>query len=497
MIDTVGARLQLHAFTYPNQAAVVQLETGESLSYSELNKAIDSCVSWLLDAGIRPRRILALVADNSIATLTIYLACLRAGIIVNPYPTTIEPVELEKYLQLFDVEHLVFPDESKFASILENVPGSHSYKSGTFVQNLIRDMRTSESVDSCPNSPACMYYSSGTTGSPKGILYSYRNIEALIESMVEGFEFKASDKHLVMLPLGHTAAINYSVLPSIWAGSTLFLASSFWAIRGQFWELVQKHQITYVQTVPTILFALSHMPVPKEKPSGLEWIGCGSAPLPMTVQENFQKLTGIPVGNLYGHSESGPSHIDHPLRAGWVPGSIGEPLSCNSCQILDDDGNPVNDGILGEIALKGDNIFIGYYKNPSAYRSAVVDSYFRTGDIGYRDSNGRYFFQDRKKDLIIQGGVNIFPGEVEEILMEIHWILEAVVVGIPDPVLGQKIAAYVVPTSRAHDADHESILAHCRHRLSETKVPSKIIFVDNLPKGPSGKILKRRLRDHN
>ena len=495
MTDAVGARLRLHASRCPNKTAVFELETGESLSYSQLNEAIDSCVGWLLNTGIVPRKILALVADNSIATLIIYLACLRAGIVVNPYPTTIEPVELEKYLRLFEVEHLVFPDESKFGSILGSLPGSHSYPGGTFTRDLIHKQLTPKTVDSSPISAARMYYSSGTTGSPKGILYSYRNMEVLVESIVQGFEFTTSDRHLVVLPMGHTAAINYSVLPSLWAGSTLILAPSFWAIRGKFWRLIRDHQITYVQTVPTILFALSHMPLPEEKPSTLDWIGCGSAPLPMTVQENFQKLTGIPVGNLYGLSESGPSHIDHPLRPGWVPGSIGLPLSCNSCQILDEEGHPVPDGTPGEIALKGENIFIGYYSNPSAYRNAVVDSYFRTGDIGYKDETGRYFFQDRKKDLIIQGGVNIFPGEVEEVLMEIPWILEAAVVGAADPVLGERVAAYLVATSEVDAADQESILTHCRNRLSENKVPNEIMFVDDLPKGPSGKILKRALRD--
>ena len=135
-------------------------------------------------------------------------------------------------------------------------------------------------------------------------------------------------------------------------------------------------------------------------------------------------------------------------------------------------------------------IFVGYHKNPSAYREAVRESYFRTGDIGYRDKTGRFFFQDRKKDLIIQGGVNIFPGEVEEVLMEIPWIKESAVIGTPDPILGERVAAYIVASENGW-SDHEAVLRHCRDRLSQHKLPRDIVFVDDLPKGLSTSPLVR------
>jgi long-chain acyl-CoA synthetase len=211
------------------------------------------------------------------------------------------------------------------------------------------------------------------------------------------------------------------------------------------------------------------------------------------VQIEFQKRFGVAVPNLYGLSETGPTHYDDPSRPGWQPGSIGRPLDVNEADIVDANDAPVSPHQVGEIVIKGDNVFVGYYENDEIYARVMRGGYFHTGDLGYVDEQGVFYFVDRSKDLIIKGGTNIAPGEIDEILLSYPAIKEAVTIGIPDEMFGEEIKSFVV-LKDGRQATAEDIVAHCRSFLPPIKVPKAIEITSSLPKTHSGKLLRRELR---
>jgi long-chain acyl-CoA synthetase len=219
--------------------------------------------------------------------------------------------------------------------------------------------------------------------------------------------------------------------------------------------------------------------------TSLRFIGCGSSSLPMASQMEFMKKYLISVSNLYGLSETGPTHIDNPERENWTPGSIGEPLSVNKCKIAND----------GEILIKGSNVFIGYYKNSNLYNQVITDEWFHTGDLGKKIGK-KYYFIERKKDLIIKGGVNIVPMEVEEELYKHCNTKECAVVAINNELYGEDVCAIVVKKSNKDNKTMTKELKMlCRENLSNNKVPMHIFYVDKMPTTHSGKIMRREVRN--
>jgi long-chain acyl-CoA synthetase len=347
------------------------------------------------------------------------------------------------------------------------------------------------------NSPACLYYSSGTTADPKGVLFSHKNMIADISSICRGFKFSPEHEvHLLMLPLGHTASTNYSMLPCAYIGGKIVMAEDFWHIRSKIWKLVEAHKVTYMEVVPTVLYSVLNIyrGAVDNDISSLRYVGCGSAPLQQAVQTEIKERFGLNVANLYGLSETGPTHIDDPLAPNWQPGSIGLPLDVNEVRILDDNDNELTPGQVGEIAVKGDNVFVGYYKNQAHYDLVVKDGWFHTGDLGYKDESGVFYFVDRKKDLIIKGGINIVPGEVDEILMKHPAVKEGVTIGVPDPMFGEEVKSFVV-LKDGMTASAEEIITHCAGFLPKTKVPKFVEIVGDIPKTHSGKLLRKKLRE--
>ncbi|MFH1326798.1 MAG: inositol monophosphatase family protein [archaeon] len=474
----------------PDKEFIIDLTKEKTHTYSKFNKKVNQVASLLKEKGVSKGDIVALSIRNSAEFLIIYFATIRVGAIINPLPFSLSESELEKNLT-FANPKIVFLEKINYTQSLKKYPVILVESSFLDEINALSEIEVNEPLDE--NSPACLYYSSGTTSDPKAVLYSHKNMISLIGSICRGFNHTQETVHFGFLPMGHTAITNYSFLPVAYAGGTLVLAENFIKIRTSFWDIISKYKATYVELVPTILFLILNTPYPnysKENMS-LKYVGCGSAPLPLDIQKRFQEKFNLPVANLYGLSETGPSHFDNPLEQGWIPGSIGLPLDINECKIVDDAFNelPINE--IGEIALKGDNIFIGYYKNPEAYQKVIKNKYFLTGDLGYKDETGKFYYVDRKKDLIIKGGVNIFPGEVDEILFKHSSILEASTIGVPDVFFGEEVISFVTPKEKVSE---QEILDHCSKHLQPFKCPKKIIFLDNLPKTVSGKLLRKELK---
>lgn len=494
--------LRLHALKCPERVWLHDGNTGLDYTFKAIDLLVDKAVSFLRERRCLPGDIVSAVIDNRLEYIVIFLASHRLGLIFNPFPFNLGSNDVCKYLNYIEPK-LVFCQDKHFHDLeLKGWPVelvADKEQGNVFLEEL-RVLHKIDVEDFSPkdNETACIYYSSGTTGNPKGIMYSHRNIIENISSVVRGFGWGRDDYHLVILPIGHTAAINYSFLPCLYSSAGMVLFESFWKIRNNFWKYIEKFNVTYVEVVPSILFSIVNTPYEdyeRARINQLKYIGCGSAPLPLEIQKKMEEKYQIRVANLYGLSETGPTHIDNPLELDWKPGSIGRPLDVNNVIVVDDDGKELRDGIVGEIAISGQNVFTGYYKNSEATMAVFKNGYFLTGDLGYKDSNGIFYFSERKKDLIIKGGVNIFPGEIDEVIFSHPLVKESLTVGVPHQYLGELIKSYIV-VKKGENIKEDEIKQFCQDRLGEFKCPDQFIFVDDIPKGPSGKLLRRILKEN-
>ena len=466
-----------------------------SWSYGEADRLIDRCCARFAELGLQPGDIVSAIIENGADYVILYMASLRFGTVFNPFPFTMEAQDIQGYLAHIR-PRLILCRQQHHAKLAAQTDHPVELLPPSFLDDLPQHAGAWPMFEPAEKSPACLYYSSGTTGNPKCILFSHANMMANIGAIVEGFRFDEKERHLIVLPMGHTASINYSLLPCTLVGGSVVIAASFWSARPRFWSLIRAQAITYVEVVPSVLAALLETPFAEDASAGLpalRFIGCGSSTLPHELQRRFIDRFGVRVANLYGLSETGPTHVDYPLDPDWEAGSIGVPLACNRCSIVDEDGQPLPDSEVGEIAISGPNVFIEYRGNPALYDSVVRDGAFHTGDLGRIDEQGRFWFVGRKKELIIKGGVNIAPDEIDEVIYKLPGVAISLTVGKADDYLGEKIHSFIVPSDGAALTEAD-IQAHCRSFLSSSKVPDQISFVSAIPAGHSGKFLRREMQ---
>lgn len=498
--STFSDVLRFHARNSPDRIWLHDGTKGIDYTFKEIDDFVDRAVSHLSQRGCQSGDVVSVVLSNCFEYVILFFASLRLGAIFNPFPFNLNPQDVQKHLNYVRPK-LVFCQDQHFNYLnkrgypIELIAGKN--RGREFLERLKR-VKVFGKDDFSPenNKAACIYYSSGTTGNPKGVVYSHKNMISNISSIVRGFGWKSEDCHLIVLPLGHTAALNYSFLPCMYCGGKIILFESFWKIRANLWKYIGEFDVTYMEVVPSILFSILNTPYKSYKREGLKtfkYIGCGSAPLPLEIQNKIEEKFQLKVANLYGLSETGPTHVDNPLETGWQLGSIGRPLDVNDVKIFDGNGEEVNTGEIGEIAIKGPNVFIGYFKNERAYKQAFKNGYFITGDLGYKDADGVFYFTERKKDLIIKGGINIFPGEIDEVIFSHSSVKETLTVGVPHPYLGERIRSFIVPKEKGSLEEGE-IKQFCMEKLGDFKCPDEFVFVDDIPKGPSGKLLRKDLK---
>jgi acyl-CoA synthetase (AMP-forming)/AMP-acid ligase II len=492
--------IHYHAEQNPDRVFIYDVRSERTYTFKEFNLIIEKTANYLVSQGVQKGDRVTIVIENSPEYCFFYFAIIRAEAILNPMPFTSHKEEIMKNLRLVE-PRMTFIDQRKereFGEKTENiifVPVGVERKFEKSIQDMEEQFNKPVELDE--NSPACLYYSSGTTADPKGVLYSHKNMISLTSSICRGFKFSAEEEvHLIMLPLGHTASTNYSLLPCAYIGGKIVMAESFWHIRTKIWKLIEAHRVTYMEVVPTVLYSILNIYRREidNDVSSLRFVGCGSAPLQKAVQIQFQERFGLNAANLYGLSETGPTHIDDPLVPGWEPGSVGVPLDVNEVKIFDDCDRELGPNETGEIVVKGDNVFVGYYKNDAVYRKVVKDGFFHTGDLGYQDEKGVFYFVDRKKDLIIKGGINIVPGEIDEILLQHPAVKEGVTIGVPDEMFGEEVKSFVVPKD-GMTITSEEIITHCSNYLPKTKIPKFVDIVADIPKTHSGKLLRKKLRE--
>ena len=471
------------------------ISNDQIFSYSEIDKLVDATCTKFEKLGLSSGEIISVILKNSVEYVLLYLAALRMGCVINPYPYNLDAKDVIRYLEIVKPK-ILFCNKKHYEYVKNFAKSVVILVDSNFLDKLDGNKKY---IDFKPKekTPACIYYSSGTTGSPKSVVFSHKNMLTNISSICRGFKFNEQETHLIILPMGHTASVNYSFLPCTLLGGTLVITESFWKIKQNFWNIIKKFDITYVEVVPSILVALLHVRYDEDDYSGikrLRFIGCGSAPLPTELQNKIYQKFGLKVANLYGLSETGPTHVDYPLDKDWIPGSIGKPLDVNQVHIMDEEGKMLEEDQIGEIIVKGENVFIGYYNNQKIYNQVVLDGFFHTGDLGYKNKYGVFYFTGRKKDLIIKGGVNISPDEIDEIIFKQDEVKEAITIGTEDEYLGEKIITYIV-LKDGKKLDGEKVKDFCKKFLSKEKIPDIVQFVESLPKGPSGKILRREMKN--
>jgi long-chain acyl-CoA synthetase len=342
------------------------------------------------------------------------------------------------------------------------------------------------------NECAVIIYTSGTTGHPKGAMLSHRNLTRNVEQISAAIFFDHNDTFLTVLPLFHAFAGTVCLNTPMMLGCTSVLLENFAPAR--LLESLERWRVTIFPAVPAMFNALLAYPAERDYDlSALRVIISGGAPLPSTTLEALEKRFEVPVLEGDGPTECSPATSVNPLNGVRKVGSVGPPIPGVEIAIFDDDDNSLAPNEIGEIVVRGDNVMLGYLNQPEATAEAMKSGWYHTGDIGKIDEDGYVFILDRKKDMVITAGLNVYPREVEEVLFQHTSVADVAVIGLPDSLRGEEVVAVVVIRSGIETTDRE-IVAFCRERLANYKVPRRVLFRETLPRGGTGKVVKRLLK---
>ncbi len=480
------------AASTPDQVAI-RLDDFE-LTYAGLDAASALAAGWLREHGVGPGDRVGIMLPNIPQFPILYYGALRAGAIVVPMNPLFKEREVEYYLTDSGAK-VLFAWEGIADQALPGAHGAHAVfevVDAGFSQKLASYSPAPEVVERAPDDTAVLLYTSGTTGKPKGAELTHSNLGSNVATCVALFDGGPGDVIFGGLPLFHSFGQTCGLNSAVACGATLTMIPRFEPHKAL--EVLQRDKVTIMQGVPTMYVALLQDPAHKDfDVSTLRLAVSGGASLPVEVLRGFEKEFGVILLEGYGLSETSPvasfNHADRERKAG----SIGTPVRDVEMRLIDTDWNDAPDGEIGEIAIKGPNVMKGYWNRAEATAEAIKDSWFRTGDLAKRDEDGYYFIVDRAKDMIIRGGYNVYPREVEEVLYEHPAVAEAAVVGVPDAEYGEEIGAAITLKAGA-SATSEEIQEFVKERIAAYKYPRIVWFLDEgLPKGPTGKILKREI----
>ena len=466
---------------------------GREFTYAEFEAAVNRTARLLASKGVGKGDVVSLLLPNSVEYVIAYFACWQIGALAGPINSLLKAQEIEYVISNSEAKVLLV--NSEYLPIIETI--RDRLKVVTFDNEAQATSSISETVTPRPKisseDEAIIIYTSGTTGKPKGCLLTHGNVIANARQISSWLGFTEADRLLTLMPLFHMNAVSVTTMSALYAGGSTVVSQKFSASR--FWQIISDYQITSFGSVATMLSMLLTT-YPDGVPVGLNtrqlrFAMCGSAPVPAEVLRRFEETFNCLVIEGYGLSESTCRSTFNPPDKRRRPGSCGVPIG-NEMRVVDERDREVPDGELGEIVLRGENILKGYYKNDLANATAFRNGWFHTGDIGYRDADGFYYIVDRKSDMIIRGGENIYPREIDEVLYQHPDIAAAAVFGVPDELYGEEVAAVVVLKDGAKTSEQE-VIDYCKARLADFKCPKTVRFLDDIPKGPTGKLLKREL----
>ncbi|HEV8648937.1 MAG TPA: long-chain fatty acid--CoA ligase [Actinomycetes bacterium] len=479
---------------YPHRAAV-RLD-GLVLTYDELDERSARVAGLLAARGVEPGDRVGLMLPNVPQFPMLYYGVLRAGAVVVPMNPLLKAREIEYYLGDSGAK-LIFGWDEVAGEVCKGAEaagaGFISVAPAAFDQLLGKHRPETVVTSRADDHTAVILYTSGTTGKPKGAELTHANLSRnAAVSATTLFRLEPDDVIMGCLPLFHSFGQTCGLNAAVGSGACLTLLPRF--DPGKALEVIQRDRTTVFEGVPTMYVALLNHPHRADYDvSSLRVCVSGGAALPVEVLRGFEDTFGCIILEGYGLSETSPvASFNHPDRE-RKGGSIGTPIEGVEMRLVDPLGDDVPTGEVGEIAIRGHNLMKGYWRREEATREAIPDGWFRTGDLARQDEDGYFFIVDRKKDLIIRGGYNVYPREVEEVLYEHPEVAEAAVVGIPHPTHGEEVGAAVVlkPGAEATPAD---LRAFCKERVAAYKYPRHVWFEAALPKTATGKLLRREVQ---
>jgi long-chain acyl-CoA synthetase len=337
---------------------------------------------------------------------------------------------------------------------------------------------------------AVIIYTSGTTGHPKGAMLSHGNLLHNVESCRQVLRAVEHDRFAVVLPMFHSFMLTVCVLLPLLVGGSMVVVRSLHPPKNILHEIFQ-HGATILAAVPALFRMLANSGVPREQP--LRICISGGAALPVEILREFNAKMPVPLIEGYGLSEASPVVSMNPLAGPWKEGSIGVPIPGVEISVQDEQARLLPPGQTGEVCVRGGNVMMGYWKQPEETAKVLRDGWLLTGDVGHRDSDGYFYITDRKKDMLIVNGINVYPREIEEIIYQFPGVKEAAVVGIPDPRKGEHAVAFIAP-QEGSIVEEKAVLQFVRRKLADYKVPREVRFMTALPRNATGKILKTTLR---
>nr|WP_255603384.1 long-chain fatty acid--CoA ligase [Oscillochloris sp. ZM17-4] len=479
------------------------------LRYAEVNGAANKVANALVQMGVQPGDKVAIMLPNTPHFPICYYGILKAGATVVPLNVLLKHGEVQYHLEDSDSVALIAFEgfiqeaaqgfrgaEGCRSLVVVQAPGSaNPIPDGatTFNQMMADHSPAFDTVQTGPGDTAVILYTSGTTGRPKGAELSHFNM--FFNAMV-GVEkllnVKDDEIGLAVLPLFHSFGQTCVMNALLYAGATITMLPRFEPLKAM--EIIQRDKVTYFAGVPTMYFyLLNHPEAGGYDLSSLRLCVSGGSAMPVEVMHAFNAKHNVTIMEGYGLSETSPvasfNHLDRPTK----PGSIGTPIWGVEMRAVDPEGTSVPAGELGEIVIRGHNVMKGYYKRPEASAESIRGGWFHTGDLAKVDADGYFFIVDRVKDMIIRGGFNVYPREIEEVLYGHPAVAEAAVIGVHDQALGEEVKA-VVAFKPGQSASEQDLIGYCKERLAAYKYPRSIEVRDTLPKTATGKILKRELK---
>jgi long-chain acyl-CoA synthetase len=489
--------LERRASSTPDKHFLFNEADGRRYTYAEFDAAASRAALMLAARGIKKGDAVSLLMPNGAEYVIAYFACFKLGALAGPVNSLLKSEEIVYVVNNSEARALLVHPEflPKIESIRDELPGLEHvivFDDEVRATRLFAD-KTLPEVSIETDDEAIIIYTSGTTGKPKGCLLTHGNLVANARQITDWLNFTGRDRLLTVMPLFHMNAVSVTTMTPLYAGGSSVVSPRFSASR--FWQIISDYEVTSFGSVATMLSMLLAT-YPEGVPAGLKtdqlrFAMCGSAPVPAEVLRKFEETFNCLVIEGYGLSESTCRSTFNPPDERRRPGSCGMAIG-NEMRVVDEEDREVAAGELGEIVLRGPNILKGYYKNPEATARAFRDGWFHTGDVGYRDREGFFYIVDRKSDMIIRGGENIYSREIDEVLYRHPSVASAAVIGVPDTLYGEEVAAFVVLKEGA-STTAEEIVNFCREHLADYKCPKTVRFVADIPKGPTGKLLKREL----
>lgn len=511
----LSSQLSLSAKTYKDKPAFIF--EGKETSYGELDVLISKFADGLQKSGVKKGDHLALVLGNSPYFVISLYGAMRAGATVIPINPIYTPDEIGYILNNGDVKTIVtldvllplFEKMNPVLPMLENIIScetppsdaksgfdvsalSISTKLKSFTSLISSSVPDPEEVNLSEEDVAVILYTSGTTGKPKGAMLTHKNLYSNAKDVGSYLKMNDGDKVVATLPMFHVFCLTVSLNAPLISGATLLIVPRF--SPAEIFKLIKTYEATVFAGVPTMYnFLLQHEAGDADYLQSLRLCISGGASMPVALLKGFEQKFKVVISEGYGLSEASPVTCFNPLDRPRKAGSIGTNILNVENKVVNELGEEVPHGQVGELIVKGPNVMKGYYKMPEETAHTIRNGWLYTGDLATMDEEGYFTIVDRKKDMVIVGGYNVYPREVEEVLYNHPGVVEVAVVGVPDPNQGEAVKCFVVLKDQS--LTEEGLKAYCREHLAKYKVPSSIEFLEELPKNTTGKILRRALKD--